>query len=141
MNKLIEQTVYIPKVTEYPPLPTISSIPKERWSVHETHCCFEHGCKYGNEDCPVAIGLIKQEYDCEFCGEEYLPEMDKKQGYFLTKEQLINLLTELTDNITNNVTIDLKEDNYASLYIEDYVKGVSKESITNELNKFVNEKL
>lgn len=44
-----------------------TTIPEERWGVHETHCCEEHGCKYGNEDCPVVIGLIKQRYRCEFC--------------------------------------------------------------------------
>ena len=21
--------------------------------VHQTHCCVVHGCKYGDEDCPV----------------------------------------------------------------------------------------
>lgn len=44
-----------------------STIPKTEWDVHETHCCSEHGCKYGDIDCPVEIGLIKQRYKCEFC--------------------------------------------------------------------------
>jgi hypothetical protein len=44
-----------------------TSIKKENWGVHETHCCVEHGCKYGNEDCPVVIGLIKQKYFCQDC--------------------------------------------------------------------------
>lgn len=35
--------------------------------VHATHCCKEHGCKYGDEDCPVYLGIIKQEYPCEYC--------------------------------------------------------------------------
>ena len=26
-------------------------------SVHSRHCCVEHGCKYGEEDCPVVIGI------------------------------------------------------------------------------------
>lgn len=37
------------------------------WGVHITHCCFEHGCKYGDVDCPVELGLAKQEYPCEWC--------------------------------------------------------------------------
>ena len=37
------------------------------WGVHRTHCCSKHGCKYGDADCPVAIELIKQDYDCESC--------------------------------------------------------------------------
>jgi len=44
-----------------------TSIKKECWGVHETHCCVEHGCKYGDEDCPVVIGLIKQKYFCQDC--------------------------------------------------------------------------
>lgn len=36
-------------------------------NVHTEHCCFEHGCKYGEDDCPVATGLQKQSYPCEAC--------------------------------------------------------------------------
>lgn len=36
-------------------------------SVHSTHCCVRHGCKYGDEDCPVILGTEKQEYPCENC--------------------------------------------------------------------------
>lgn len=48
-----------------------TSIPQERWGVHRTHCCFEHGCKYGDEDCPVELGLIKQDYPCEMCNDDF----------------------------------------------------------------------
>lgn len=45
---------------------TGTSIPEEKWGVHETHCCKRHGCKYGEHDnCPVTLGLIKQAYGCE----------------------------------------------------------------------------
>lgn len=40
---------------------------KDDWGVHQTHCCLHHSCKYGNEDCPVMLELIKQEYPCESC--------------------------------------------------------------------------
>lgn len=33
-----------------------------------SHCCIEHGCKYGYDDCPVVLGIIKQEGLCEQCG-------------------------------------------------------------------------
>ena len=36
--------------------------------VHRTHCCKLHGCKYGDENCPVADGTIMQDYPCERCG-------------------------------------------------------------------------
>lgn len=44
---------------------------KDDWGVHQTHCCFKHGCKYGydaiQKECPVYVGKIKQEYPCESC--------------------------------------------------------------------------
>lgn len=39
--------------------------------VHQTHCCSIHGCKYGDDDCPVYLKEIKQAYPCESC------ELDK----------------------------------------------------------------
>jgi hypothetical protein len=35
--------------------------------VHAAHCCKWHGCKYGEDDCPVANGEVEQEYICEGC--------------------------------------------------------------------------
>ena len=35
--------------------------------VHQTHCCKEHGCKYGDVDCQVVEGKVKQLYPCEEC--------------------------------------------------------------------------
>jgi len=49
----------------------VSNIPKEKWGVHRTHCCSIHGCKYGNNsNCPVYLGIIKQDYPCEECNDE-----------------------------------------------------------------------
>ena len=44
---------------------TKTSIPQDKWGVHRTHCCKKHGCKYGNQDCPVELGLVEQAYGCE----------------------------------------------------------------------------
>ena len=38
-----------------------------KYGVHRTHCCVLHGCKYGDQDCPVVNGEIKQDYTCESC--------------------------------------------------------------------------
>ena len=43
------------------------SIEPDRIGVHQTHCCIEHGCKYGNSNCPVELGLVQQTYLCEDC--------------------------------------------------------------------------
>lgn len=37
--------------------------------VHAAHCCAEHGCKYGKDDCPVVAGRVKQDGPCEVCDE------------------------------------------------------------------------
>lgn len=35
--------------------------------VHTEHCCYEHGCKYGNDACPVANGFLPASFPCEDC--------------------------------------------------------------------------
>ena len=42
-------------------------LPVEKYGVHRTHCCVIHGCKYGDYECPVSNGTIKQDYPCEDC--------------------------------------------------------------------------
>ena len=42
---------------------------KENRCVHTEHCCIIHGCKYGDESCPVTTKSKKQSYPCEFCVE------------------------------------------------------------------------
>jgi len=36
-------------------------------AVHATHCCPLFGCKYGDEDCPVALKQVEAVYACESC--------------------------------------------------------------------------
>jgi hypothetical protein len=43
---------------------------KARWGVHQAHCCEDHGCKYGDKDCPVVLGQVTQSYRCETCHDE-----------------------------------------------------------------------
>lgn len=47
-----------------------TTIPRERWGVHENHCCPIHGCKYGDADCPVVLKLIPSNHRCESCDDE-----------------------------------------------------------------------
>ena len=39
----------------------------DKTAVHATHCCPVFGCKYGDEDCPVAAGVVEAVYACESC--------------------------------------------------------------------------
>ena len=38
--------------------------------VHIEHCCVRHGCKYGDDACPVVFGPEVQEFPCESCDYE-----------------------------------------------------------------------
>lgn len=48
-----------------------TTIPLEQFGVHRKHCCSKHGCKYGDKDCPVVLGIIKQDYPCMDCNDSY----------------------------------------------------------------------
>jgi len=57
----------------------------EESGVHAHHCCKRHGCKYGNDDCPVAYGNLDQEYPCEDCRDDEF-DIDKAVWeYLITK--------------------------------------------------------
>ena len=43
---------------------------KKEYAVHASHCCKWHGCKYGDDDCPVVNGEIEQLYLCWDCQED-----------------------------------------------------------------------
>lgn len=47
-----------------------------RDGVHASHCCAIHGCKYGQEDCPVVNKRIEQEYLCEECSYDGIKKDD-----------------------------------------------------------------
>lgn len=43
------------------------TLPESQKDVHTEHCCVIHGCKYGDEDCPVATKKKPQSFVCESC--------------------------------------------------------------------------
>jgi len=97
-----KQTVYLPvKVEDEDKIKIPSSVPVDKWGVHRTHCCKKHGCKYGDEYCPVVLGHVKQDYKCESgdfdngCFEPEIEELQKQEGYFFTEEQLNQLLSDV----------------------------------------------
>jgi hypothetical protein len=56
--------------------------------VHTEHCCARHGCKYGDDDCPVALGQKAQSYLCESCtGDELDLDLLREVQGRLTEEQ------------------------------------------------------
>jgi len=52
---------------------------KSKWGAHEGHCCVLHGCKYGDEDCPVVTKETKQKYLCECCDDDNIKSLNELQ--------------------------------------------------------------
>lgn len=51
---------------------------EEEIKVHEIHCCMKHGCKYGDEDCPVANKELPG-VKCDVCSEDEIIEEATKE--------------------------------------------------------------
>lgn len=77
-----------------------------------SHCCLEHGCKYGYEDCPVATGKVKQQGLCENCGLE-------SEGYYgvpeYTREQQEEYLEGLWEEKQNPQRLTIFESAVAQM--------------------------
>jgi hypothetical protein len=73
--------------------------------VHETHCCVFHGCKYGDEDCPVTNKRITQAYSCENCidNEYFNQHGDKRIGIY---EHFKGTVYELTEIAKDSSTLE-----------------------------------
>lgn len=71
----------------------VTAEPGDRVGVHVTHCCWKHGCKYGDAACPVKLNLAEQEYPCEHCGETIAMRPLRTDA---TPDQLLHRLRELT---------------------------------------------
>jgi hypothetical protein len=81
-----------------------TTIPPDHWGVHETHCCERTGCKYGADDCPVAIGLTKQTYHCEFCTEDITCPLKKEHFIELEVQEEKKFKEKLALIMRENIT-------------------------------------
>ena len=80
-------------------------IPKDRWGVHETHCCIIDGCKYGDKDCPVVLGLIRQKYFCESCRDDYYYISYGSQEYFDMEDKVWLKIDKKIKKVKNETRI------------------------------------
>jgi hypothetical protein len=62
----------------------------DRWGVHISHCCLFHGCKYGDDDCPVYLAKTAQEHPCEDC--------DTREGTHLHEDELHAVRSYFAEN-------------------------------------------
>lgn len=102
---------------------------KSDWGVHEHHCCMEHGCKYGTEDCPVILGETQQLYRCESCP-------PKITNNILTLDKFITLSNDGWKEWLETNTIDK-----VTITTDDGVKLHSLTTLQNELVDLNNKKI
>lgn len=86
---------------------------------HETHCCKRHGCKYGDKDCPIVLGIAKQEYGCEY-GSDF-----DQNCFELPPDPKIILQEEIRKNVYMYTVIDYSDK--------------AKQGIINAMNRFAKE--
>jgi len=79
-------------------------------SVHGSHCCKKHGCKYCDDDCPVVLGTEEQEYRQICCDDEdrYLKDAYK------------TILSIMRKNNIKILTADDLEKMIASIKVSDW---------------------
>ena len=66
-------------------------------AVHISHCCKYHGCKYGDENCPVVKGEVKQTYLCEQCH-----EILQDKEHYLQQLSMAEEIEAMQKNIEQN---------------------------------------
>ena len=85
-----------------------------KYGVHRTHCCVLHGCKYGDEDCPVESGEIKQDYICESCSMDGIKKVEEIQDLLVFRdvsdENLLDNLMGMCFEHGNMEYVILKEE-------------------------------
>lgn len=80
---------------------------KSKWGVHISHCCLMHGCKYGDEDCPVVTGEAVQEYTCESCdyaGIKSVTEMARQMKLQKPGQKKIEISVEADEKMAEQGT-------------------------------------
>ena len=98
---------------------------KDRWGVHESHCCPKHGCKYGDDWCPVVLGLTNEHSThCEMCEYEednpYIIDILKAwinvkslslytNRDYVPTEDLVDIISKLETNPKEVVELGRKE--------------------------------
>jgi hypothetical protein len=99
---------------------------KSKYGVHKTHCCVKHGCKYGDKDCPIVNGEIKQDYICESCGYDGIKSVDEL-FIDINIQQITNDLFSFIEQWEGSAW-SLKEDEKYLEYKEKVIKYIDSQS-------------
>lgn len=107
-------------------------------SAHDTHCCPEHGCKYGDADCPVELGA-SDGIVCQECryedGEIAAVFVSKIRVVRDGRLWLVKLYTTLPDPLSDfepedspplTLTFNISEDDLKA-YLKKHFRGIPVE--------------
>lgn len=86
-------------------------IPPKELDSHDTHCCIDHGCKYGHPDCAIAKGLRRQTGLCENCGLETEGYYGEPEREYYEQKQYVHDLFYGTPTGNNARILELQQRN------------------------------
>lgn len=76
------------------------------WKFHREHCCSEHGCNFGDNDCPVVSGLTTH-FFCEEC---------ENENYYFRAKSVNEVRSVIKEAIEKyNIKIDMNDSNIETL--------------------------
>jgi hypothetical protein len=86
----------------------------DKFGTHIEHCCSIHGCKYGDDMCPVANGIEQQTYPCESCD--------------IAIEEMTNNINSIMNLIEVSQNIKVKSNTELLNFLKSYIAFNIKES-------------
>lgn len=97
---------------------------QNNWGVHITHCCVLHGCKYGDEDCPVVTQEAVQKYECEDCSGSILPAFFNL-GVKKVNAHLLDILLQ-KEGVESTLIVDEALEIETNQLIQAYAEGLQE---------------
>lgn len=93
--------------------------------VHTEHCCVLHGCKYGDDDCPVQTAIKPQSYLCEDCVGWSENEDGHRQIWDKTNQHF-EFIRRRRTNVPQTITIDNWNEETQRNYLYSAIAGELK---------------
>ncbi len=105
-------------------------VDKSKYGVHEHHCCAIHGCKYGDEDCPVVLGLTQQKYSCEDCDGDYFggvrTELKDGEYFFYVGKIFLGSITKFNNKFQCHVVVSSPKIPVVNLMFDDLPSAIKE---------------
>jgi len=88
--------------------------------THQTHCCKDHGCKYGDKECPIVLGELEADFICEECNEESnQPSINFERG-----GSVVTMIIGYTDGQEDEYDVELETAVHQKTLWDNYLHGI-----------------